>query len=209
MSELFKMAARSLGLMSGGAWLPDRAGPLLYHHTRPLTPATGAASMSRAIIQDFLAADHDHDSCVDDALARAEAVCQARGERFTPLRRQVLELVWGSHHPVKAYDLLEQIARGGRRAAPPTVYRALEFLRDAGLVHRLESLNAFIGCPRPDRRHSAQFLICTGCGAVAEMDDASLTAKIDANARRLGFEVRDEKIEVAGLCRDCAAAPRR
>jgi len=159
--------------------------------------------MTRSVIQDFVASDHDHDSCIDAALARAQAVCQARGERLTPQRRQVLELVWRSHRPVKAYDLLERLSTAGRRAAPPTVYRALEFLREAGLVHRLESLNAFIGCPRPDMRHSAQFLICTRCGAVAEMDDASLTAKIDANARRLGFKVDDEKIEVNGTCREC------
>ncbi|MCB1746643.1 MAG: transcriptional repressor [Gammaproteobacteria bacterium] len=165
--------------------------------------------MNRSVIQNFVATDHDHESCVDGALARAEAVCLARGERLTPLRRRVLELVWGNHLPVKAYDLLAQLSRdGGRRAAPPTVYRALEFLRVAGLVHRLESLNAFIGCARPDKRHSAQFLICTDCGAVAEMDDATLTAKIDANARRLGFQVQDEKIEVAGLCRECATAAR-
>ncbi|MEQ8663114.1 MAG: Fur family transcriptional regulator [Gammaproteobacteria bacterium] len=159
--------------------------------------------MTRSVIQDFVTRDHDHDSCVDDALARAETVCAARGERLTPQRRQVLELVWRSHRPVKAYDLLERLSRPGRRAAPPTVYRALDFLREAGLIHRLESLNAFIGCARPDLRHAAQFLICTRCGAVAEMDDAALTAKIDANARRLGFKVDDEKIEVSGTCRDC------
>jgi Fur family zinc uptake transcriptional regulator len=159
--------------------------------------------MSRSVIQDFIAPDHDHVSCVDDALARAESICAERGERLTPLRRQILELIWTSHLPVKAYDLLDMLSDGRKRAAPPTVYRTLDFLREAGLIHRLESLNAYIGCARPDKRHSAQFLICTQCGAVAEMDDASLTAKISANARRLGFVVSEEKIEVAGRCRDC------
>lgn len=159
--------------------------------------------MSRSVIQDFTAADHDHASCVDNALERAESVCAERAEKLTPLRRRVLELVWESHLPVKAYDLLEMLSRERKRAAPPTVYRALDFLCEAGLVHRLESLNAYIGCARPDRRHSAQFLICTGCGAVAEMDDAGLTSRIDANARRLGFQVSEEKIEVSGQCRAC------
>lgn len=163
--------------------------------------------MSRSVIQNFIAEEHDHASCVDDAIGRAEAICRTRGERLTPLRRQVLKLVWNSHHPVKAYDLLERLSNSKKRAAPPTVYRTLDFLCDAGLVHRLESLNAFIGCARPDKRHSAQFLICTQCGAVAEMDDAELTAKIDANARRLGFRVSEEKIEVAGRCRACHANP--
>lgn len=159
--------------------------------------------MSRSVIQDFHAPDHDHASCVDLALGEAERLCADRGERLTPLRRQVLELVWLSHRPVKAYELLEALSHGRKRAAPPTVYRALEFLQDAGLVHRLESLNSFIGCAKPARRHSAQFLICTDCGAVAEMDDATLTAKIGANAKRLGFTVSNEKIEVTGHCRAC------
>jgi Fur family zinc uptake transcriptional regulator len=165
--------------------------------------------MTRSVIQDFITRDHDHGPCVDDALVRAQAICSARGERLTPLRRQVLVLVWGSHLPVKAYELLAQLSIGRKRCAPQTVYRALDFLRDAGLIHRLESLNAYIGCARPDKRHSAQFLICTQCGAVAEMDDDSLSAKIDANARRLGFSVSEEKIEVAGLCRGCDAQNRR
>lgn len=164
--------------------------------------------MSRSIIQNFISADHDHGSCIDEALERAEALCATRSERLTPLRRQVLRLVWGSHQPVKAYELLEQLSDGQKRAAPPTVYRALDFLCQTGLVHRLESLNAFIGCARPDKRHSAQFLICTRCGAVAEMDDAELTAKINASARRLGFNVTDEKIEVTGECRACRRATR-
>ncbi len=165
--------------------------------------------MSRSVIQDFTSADHDHSSCVDDALRRAESICATRGERLTPLRRRVLNLVWDSHAPVKAYDLLDMLSSPGKRVAPPTVYRALDFLRDTGLVHRLESLNAYIGCARPDKRHSAQFLICTQCGAVAEMDDEDLSTKIDANARRLGFTVSDEKIEVAGRCRDCQQQPSR
>ena len=136
-------------------------------------------------------------------MTEAAAVCNQRGARFTALRARVLEIVWRSHRPLGAYAILEVLADEGRTPAPPTVYRALDFLTEQGLVHRLASLNAFIGCPRPDMRHSAQFLICTRCGAVAEMDDASLTAKIDANARRLGFKVDDEKIEVNGTCREC------
>ncbi len=185
----------------------ERRYVILSHHERSTGQRAQPPPMSRSIIQDFIADEHDHATCVDDALERAAAVCGARGERLTPLRRRVLALVWESHLPVKAYDLLEMLSRERKRAAPQTVYRALDFLREAGLVHRLESLNAYIGCARPDRRHSAQFLICTGCGAVAEMDDGELTARIDANARRLGFDVADEKIEVSGRCRTCRRQP--
>ncbi|MEX2482217.1 MAG: Fur family transcriptional regulator [Gammaproteobacteria bacterium] len=159
--------------------------------------------MSRSIIQDFRNPDHDHAACVDTALTQAEALCQERGERLTPLRKRVLQLVWDSHKPVKAYDLLDHLSEGRKRAAPPTVYRVLEFLHEAGLIHRIESLNAFVGCASPARRHSAQFLICTGCATVAELDDAALSARIGASAKRLGFVVREEKIEIVGLCREC------
>lgn len=159
--------------------------------------------MTRSIIQDFHTADHDHAGCIDAALTEAEALCLERGDRLTPLRKRVLQLVWDSHKPVKAYDLLDHLSAGRKRAAPPTVYRALEFLHGAGLVHRIESMNAFVGCARPARRHSAQFLICTACGTVAELDDARLSADINASAKRLGFTVKEAKIEIAGLCPEC------
>ena len=112
--------------------------------------------------------------------------------------------MWDNHQPVKADDLLDMLAKERKRAAPPTIYRALDFLRDAGLVHKIESLNAFVGCAKPDRRHAAQFLICIGCGAVAEMDDPALTGKIAANAKRLGFRVHQETVEVEGYYASCS-----
>ena len=164
-------------------------------------PATDAV-----VLQDFAPQHHDHHHCVADALKAAEKVCAERGERFTPLRRTVFELLWSSHKPVKAYDLLAQLALTHERPAPPTVYRALDFLQEAGLVHKLESLNSYIGCGEPGRTHQGQFLICEKCGVVAELDDAELTARIDTSARRIGFKVNDETIEISGLCRDCQGA---
>ena len=160
-------------------------------------------AIDAVVLQDFASQHHDHHHCVADALKAAEKVCAARGERFTPLRRAVFELLWSSHKPVKAYDLLAQLALTHDRPAPPTVYRALDFLQEAGLVHKLESLNSYIGCGEPGRAHQGQFLICEKCGVVAELDDAELTARIDTSARRIGFKVNDETIEISGLCRDC------
>ena len=147
---------------------------------------------------------HDHRHCIRDAVRAAEALCAERGLRFTDLRRRVLELVWQSHRPVGAYDLLDLIKaeRGG--AAPPTVYRALDFLLENGLIHRIESLNAFVGCDHPDAPHNAQFLICTSCRRVAELSDAAIARRIETRATGVGFQPERQTLEVTGTCDDCA-----
>ncbi len=183
---------------------------------------------------------HDHRACVEVALATAARLCLERRARLTPLRRRVLELVWRSHAPVGAYDILGRLsaepgaakekstateqgtaqeistAQGTateqstaaeqgtrRRSAPPTVYRALEFLLAQGLIHRIESLNAYVGCVHPDGDHGGQFLICTGCGATAEVHDPRVDAAVARRAQELGFAVARKTIEVAGLCPPC------
>ncbi len=148
---------------------------------------------------------HDHDACVGDALARAEAICGAQGARLTPMRRRVLELVWTGHRPRGAYDILEDLATDGRKPAPLTVYRALDFLVQQGLVHRLESLNAFIGCPHPGGRHPSQFLVCERCGTATELNDPAVADAIARSAKALGFEVGRPIVEVSGLCPKCRA----
>jgi Fur family transcriptional regulator, zinc uptake regulator len=154
---------------------------------------------------DALAPGHDHARCVDDALGKAAALCARRGARLTELRRRVLELVWQGHAAVKAYDVLDHLGRTPG-AKPPTVYRALDFLMAHGLVHRLESLNAYVGCPQPERSHQGRFLICDACGHVAEFDSAALRRAIADEAQGLGFAVRAETVEVHGFCQCCRAA---
>lgn len=156
---------------------------------------------------DLAAAPHDHDACVDDALARAERLCATRGARLTPVRRRVLELVWGSHRPRGAYDILQDLAGEGKRAAPLTVYRALDFLVAHGLVHRLESLNAFVGCIDPGARHASQFLVCRGCGTATELSDPQVAHAIEASASAAGFRIERPVVEVRGLCPRCTAKP--
>ena len=130
-------------------------------------------------------------------------MCSGLGLRLTPLRRQVLELVWESHAPARAYDILARLKERGHRPAPPTAYRALEFLEQAGLIHRIESLNAFVGCGDPAARHSGQFFICEDCGSIAEIYDPALRDKIDIHAGAMGFTPRGHTIEVRGRCADC------
>lgn len=150
------------------------------------------------------AAKHDHSRCVGDALRAAERVCADRVVRLTPIRRQVLEIVWSSHDPIGAYDIIAKLPRGERPAAPMTVYRALDFLVEQGLVHRLDSLNAFIGCDRATERHAGQLLVCRRCGRVTEIDDDRVRQAVDATTAEHGFRC-DATLELKGVCESCAA----
>lgn len=141
-------------------------------------------------------------SSVLGSLAAAEARCQRRGERWTPPRHRTYELLLRAGRPVKAYDLVSTYAQAGERlAAPPTVYRALDFLLAAGLVHRIESLNAFLACRAESGNHSAGFLICDCCGRAEELDLAAERAAIDGQAH--GFTVARIVLEAHGACADC------
>ena len=146
---------------------------------------------------------HDHDHCIEDALAAADKLCTTKGLRFTPLRRRVLELVWSSHKPVGAYALLDQLRDEDLGSAPPTVYRALDFLIEHGMIHRIERMNAFVGCSHPGENHRGFFLICGECGNAEELESASLADTIAASAGRRGFAARDMTLEVTGLCGQC------
>jgi Fur family zinc uptake transcriptional regulator len=150
---------------------------------------------------------HDHGPCAARALAEAEELCTQRGARLTDLRRRVLERVWASHVPVGAYDILAQLNADGGRIAPMAVYRALEFLMDNGLVHRLDSRNAYIGCVHPGETHRAQFLICETCGAVAELASRALADGVRRAALAKGFRVDSVMIEASGRCPNCSSAP--
>ncbi|MFQ5660167.1 MAG: Fur family transcriptional regulator [Gammaproteobacteria bacterium] len=155
------------------------------------------------ILSPFKEHHHSHSQCLGMALAKAETTCAERGLRLTRLRHRVLELVWGSHEPVKAYDILEHLQREKKRAAPPTVYRALDFLQAEGFVHKIESLNAYVGCGEPGHSNTGQFLICRVCGEVAEIDDNDIVGLIASKAQQLGFVIENQTIEIDGLCAEC------
>src|SRR5512139_860600 len=145
-------------------------------------------------------AAHDHRRCVQQALRQARAACRERGARLTQLREQVLRLVWQSHRPVGAYALLDMLGTrdGARRPGPPTVYRALEFLREQGFVHRVESLNAYIGCQVGAQPHDHQLYICRGCGATLESAQPSIRAAVDSYGRQVGFVLESVALEALG-----------
>ena len=151
----------------------------------------------------FLERDHDHRHCVLEALEGAAVLCAERGARLTKLRRRVLELIWSGHRPLGAYDVLGILSHERGRAAPPTVYRALDFLLEHGLIHRIESLKSFVGCAHPAVPHAGQFLICRECGQAAEINEAGIDDAITLGARRAGFRVESRTIEVEGSCPHC------
>ncbi|PHS28548.1 MAG: transcriptional repressor [Robiginitomaculum sp.] len=134
-----------------------------------------------------------------DILEDADRHCAKTGARLTPLRRRVLELVARSGAPVKAYDLLSQIDRSSTSAKPPTVYRALDFLIEAGLVHRVEALNAFVACPQAGHGHAAVLYVCESCANVTEVQGA----RPGQENKPPGFTVKRSVIEHYGLCVDC------
>ena len=150
---------------------------------------------------------HDHRVCMNDALAVAERYCKEHGLRLTQIRRRVLELIWQDHKPVGAYALMEQLDLSGRKAAPPTVYRALDFLLEHGFIHRVASRNAFIGCIHPGSSHNPQFFICRHCGHAAELVDTQVHAAIARDADRLDFRISQETVEIGGVCAGCRASP--
>jgi Fur family zinc uptake transcriptional regulator len=157
---------------------------------------------------------HDHAQCIDAALASARRVCSERGARLTPLRESVLQLVWQSHKPLGAYTLLEQLSAQaapgeGQRLAPPTVYRALEFLREQGLVHRIDSLNAFIGCQHPQEPHQRFFLICRQCATAVEIMSEPLTTALKSVADTAQFAAEGASVEITGLCSACRSEAAR
>jgi Fur family transcriptional regulator, zinc uptake regulator len=159
----------------------------------------------------FPAPDHDHARCSFDAMAVAEARCLEQGQRLTPIRRQVLAALLASHQPLGAYEIIEKMAGEagvkGARLAPITAYRALQFLRENGFVHRIASRNAFIACVHNHGEGElVVFLICERCGVVGEASSAEVTATLTAAAQRAGFMPKSPVIEIGGLCGTCMQA---
>ena len=148
-------------------------------------------------------APHDHRSCMRQTLSAADMLARQRGLRFTATRRRVLEIIAASHKPMGAYDILAVLGVAQRKPAPPTVYRALDFLLREGFVHRIDTLNAYIACFAPERRHRTHFLLCTQCGCVAELEHGALDRALARAAEDAGFAVLRETVEIAGLCARC------
>ena len=167
-------------------------------HLQHPDPCPGCA------VPDLAFAPHDHGLCAADALGRAEAMLAGRSQRLTPVRRRVLQILLEAHRALGAYEVLNRLAAEGFGNQPPVAYRALEFLEQQGLVHRIRRLNAFAACMHPGEAHAPAFLICRACNLVAEAPAGVVTAALTEAAKNLGFTIERSTVEALGLCPVCA-----
>lgn len=148
---------------------------------------------------------HDHRRCAATALAEAETLARACGLRLTPVRRRTLEILLEAHRAMGAYEVLDRLASEGFGRQPPVAYRALDYLVEHGLAHRVQRLNAYVACLHPGEAHAPVFLICRICGAVAEVPGARVRTALEAGAAETGFAVERASVEAVGLCPRCRA----
>ena len=154
-------------------------------------------------VQNVLPADQ---RVIAAAMVTAAGLCSARSAQFTTLRRRLLEVLWAAPHPLTAYELLPRLGESlGRKLAPATVYRALDFLLKQGLVARIESRNAFVPCAHPDHPHACVFFVCDRCSCSVEIEDPALERLLIRDASTLGFEISRKVLELQGTCVQCRA----
>jgi Fur family zinc uptake transcriptional regulator len=181
---------------------------MLRYQVRVRIRRTGPAALQIAEMTltkpTFPAPDYDHGRCTADAIDHAERVCKARAQKFTPIRRQVLQALLSSHRPLGAYEVIDELAKSMPRPAPITVYRALDFLIENGLVHRIESRNAYLACAHDhDAAAMVAFLICEHCGSVGEIPAASVAQSLNIAVRATGFAPKLSVVEITGACAHC------
>ena len=149
----------------------------------------------------------DHEQCISTAIEVAERVCSEKQLKFTDLRKDILRMVWEGHGPQKAYDLLNKLQTINRSAKPATVYRALDFLITNGFIHKVASLNAFVGCSHPLKHNECYFLICEDCKSISECCDPNISAAIQATTTHNKFVAKNTTLEISGYCNECLNRP--
>ncbi|WP_319532476.1 Fur family transcriptional regulator [uncultured Cohaesibacter sp.] len=157
---------------------------------------------------------HDHTHCIDHVLSTAEEICQKRGVRLTEQRKSVLEVLAASHVPSSAYDILDRLNRirkdkGEAALAPVAIYRVLEFLMQNGIIHRIESRNAYVACTHQAGDHGdvTIFLLCDQCGRAGEFQSKSLSGLIETIAAKVQFQANAPVLEIRGTCAECRSFP--
>ena len=157
-------------------------------------------------MSDLPFAEHDHTHCTSGVLNHADQLAEEKGLRLTPVRRATLEILLSDHRAMGAYEVLEKLQEKGFGNQPPVAYRALDFLVDNGLAHRVQRLNAFAACTQPSKQHRPVFLICKECEQVAEADAGDVQDALSDAAAKVDFAIERFNVEVLGLCPTCQKA---
>ena len=144
-----------------------------------------------------------HKTCINEAMKKAEIICNEKGIKLTKLRQRVLRLIWKSHSCVKAYDLLAQLKKIDSSAQPPTIYRSLDFLIENGFIHKIQSLNAYVGCSHPEEHKECYFLICNSCQNIEECCSEQINKVVTSTSGKSHFQPNQVTLEIAGTCQEC------
>ena len=159
--------------------------------------------MNKLVDEKALQQPHNHQLCMTQTLLSAEKICMDKGVRLTSIRRRILELICSSHKAIGAYELLDLFREEDLKAKPVTIYRALDFLMEVGLVHKIESLNAYIGCLQAETDHQSVILICDNCKNAYELDATPVYQSLFAMSKKIQFTPTALTIELHGLCFSC------
>ena len=146
----------------------------------------------------------NHKISINEALKKAENICNKKGVKLTKLRQKVLTLILKNHGYVKAYDLLNDLKKSDASAKPPTVYRSLDFLMEHGFIHKIQSLNAFVGCSHPDEHEDCYFLICKECKNIEECCSNKVKKVLTSTSGKNNFSPNQVTLEITGICQDCS-----
>ncbi|MEM6811426.1 MAG: Fur family transcriptional regulator [Pseudomonadota bacterium] len=136
-------------------------------------------------------------------LQPASEYCETNGYRLTKPRLEVLKIISSSAKPIGAYEVLEKLGSAIKNPKPPTVYRAIDFWKDQGFIHRIESLNAYVACEAGHRHKGSQFMICNDCGLVIETHLCELPEALKNSTIENTFAPSRWNFEIHGVCKDC------
>ena len=123
--------------------------------------------------------------------------------KLTPIRQSVFDILQKESSPIGAYDILDMLKKSKDNAVPMTVYRALDFLIENNLIHKVENLNAYMVCGHPSHNHICQLIICENCGKTIESCDSELGKLVTSKAEAAGFKISRATLEIAAVCSPC------
>ena len=119
-----------------------------------------------------------------------------------PKQKKVYDKIYHSDSATSAYSLLDQLHGDGFRA-PTQIYRVLNQLLERRLIHRVESLNAYVACRQQHDLGNTAFTVCEECGSVEELESAGIVARLREDAEKSKFSLKQAVVELKGKCNVC------